>query len=377
MNTPASTIGLAATLRDHFARVVLPIWRGPGFNTAMNLPYEAVSADPAHRPMPVERYRAMACARQLFVFSQAGEASHAHVLFEALLHYFLDKQRGGWFYSVDAQGAPLDTTKDLYTHAFLVFACAEYATRFGNGDALDLVHGTSALIEARFGAQHGLFNAALDADFSTVTGTPVQNPLMHLTEAWLAAREATRDSAFDSALRKLAEAIERTFVHTPTGCIAELPFGVEDNRLEPGHQFEWFWLVRQAGELLEDSGLAGTLSRAFGFAQQHGVDPLTGGVCASLDESGRVKDATQRIWAQSEYLRALATRDDVAAHALLPVQIERFNRRFLHAQGWFECKTSAGDISRADMPSTTPYHLATAYAALPAAPCAAAHIAAA
>jgi mannose-6-phosphate isomerase len=366
MNTPASTIDLAATLRDHFARVVLPIWRGPGFNTAMHLPYEAVSADAGHVPMPVERYRAMACARQLFVFSQAGEAAHAHVLFEALLHYFQDKQRGGWFYSVDAQGAPLDTTKDLYTHAFLVFACAEYAASFDNRDALDLVHSTSALIETRFAAQHGLFNAALDADFSTVTGTPVQNPLMHLTEAWLAAREVTQDSAFDSALRKLADAIERTFVHAPTGCIAELPLGVDDNRLEPGHQFEWFWLIRQAGTLLGGSGLDDSLSRAFEFAQQHGVDPVTGGVCASLDEAGRVKDATQRIWAQSEYLRALATRNDDAARAVLPGQIERFRERFLHAQGWFECKTAAGDVSRADMPSTTPYHLATAYAALPA-----------
>ncbi|CAH2930509.1 MAG: Mannose-6-phosphate isomerase (EC [uncultured Paraburkholderia sp.] len=33
------------------------------------------------------------------------------------------------FYSVDAEGAPLDTTKDLYTHAFVVFAYAEYARR--------------------------------------------------------------------------------------------------------------------------------------------------------------------------------------------------------------------------------------------------------
>jgi mannose-6-phosphate isomerase len=39
----------------------------------------------------------------------------------------------------------------------------------------------------------------------------------------------------------------------------------------------------------------------------------------------------------------------------------------MHPRGWFECKTADGQVSRADMPSTTPYHLATAYAALPAA----------
>jgi mannose/cellobiose epimerase-like protein (N-acyl-D-glucosamine 2-epimerase family) len=365
INLSDSTIALAASLRDHFARVVLPLWRGTGFNAALRLPYEAVSAD-THLPLPVTRYRAMACARQLFVFSQAGDAAHAHVLFDALTHTFQDKQHGGWFYSVDAQGTPLDTTKDLYTHAFVVFACAEYGSRSGNADALDLVRDTSALIETKFTAPDHLFNAALDARFASVSATPIQNPLMHLTEAWLAARAATGDSAFDTALQRLAGAIARTFVHAPTGCIAELPVGSSDNRLEPGHQFEWFWLVRQAGALFDASGLDAALTRAFGFAQQHGVEKDSGGVSASLDETGAILDATQRIWAQTEYLRALATHDDDASRTALPAQIERFQQRFLRPQGWFECKTPAGEVARADMPSTTPYHLATAYAALPA-----------
>jgi len=361
----ASTIALAAGLRDHFNGVILPMWRGPGFNPALRLPYEALVAED-HRPAPVERYRAMACARQLFVFSQAGDAAHAQVLFDSLTRTFQDTEHGGWFYSVDAHGAPLDTVKDLYTHAFVVFACAEYAGRSGNRDALEIVHSTSALIQSRFTADDDLFNAALTADFANVTGTPIQNPLMHLTEAWLAAREATRDNAFDAALRRLAGAVARHFVHAPSGCIAELPVGAPDNRLEPGHQFEWFWLVTQARELFDGSGLAEALPRAFAFARRHGVDQETGGVYASLNEDGQVKDPIQRIWAQTEYLRALASHDDAAVRAALPRQIELFQQRFLRPQGWFECKTSAGEVARADMPSTTPYHLATAFDALPA-----------
>jgi len=374
MSTPASTTAGAAALREHFARVVLPIWRGPGFNEALGLPYEAVAGD-GRTPLPVTRYRAMACARQLFVFSQAGAADHAQRLFDMLLHYFLDHKRGGWFYSVDAQGAPLDTTKDLYTHAFVVFACAEYAARSGNRDARDTLLHTSELIETRFAVRngepaHGLLHAALSADFATVTSGLQQNPLMHLTEAWLAARDATGDAAFDSALGRLGNAIARVFVHAATGCIAELPLVAPlqsegaVNRLEPGHQFEWFWLVRQAGAPLDASGLHEALERAFRFAQQQGVDPVTGGVAAALDESGRMQDATQRIWAQSEYLRALAVHGDAQTRALLPQQIARFSERFLRPQGWFECKTPSGDVARDDMPSTTPYHLATAYAAL-------------
>ena len=102
------------------------------------------------------------------------------------------------------------------------------------------------------------------------------------------------------------------------------------------------------------------------FAEQYGVDPQTGGVCAALDAQGACIDGTQRIWAQTEYLRALATHGGTAASAPLARQIERFAARFLHPRGWFECKTADGQVARADMPSTTPYHLETAYAALPA-----------
>jgi mannose-6-phosphate isomerase len=361
---PASTATAATALRGHFANVVLPMWRGPGFNRALQLPYEALDAA-ADQPLPAQRYRAMACARQLFTFSQAGDMEHARVLFDSLTHAFQDTDHGGWFYSVDALGVPLDTTKDLYTHAFVVFACAQYARRSDNHDALKLVHSTTALIQSNFAADDDLFNAALNVDFSTVTGTPLQNPLMHLTEAWLAACETTRDNVFGAALRRLAGAVARHFVHAPSGCIAELPIGASGNRLEPGHQFEWYWLVRQAGALFDGTGLAEALARAFSFAQEHGVDPDSGGVCASLDEAGNVNDATQRIWAQTEYLRALACHDDPTMRAALPQQIARFQQCFLHERGWFECKTSSGGVARAEMPSTTPYHLATAYAALP------------
>jgi mannose-6-phosphate isomerase len=355
-----NTLPSAASLREHFDRIVLPLWRGPGFNAALRLPYEAV--DPAGaKPLPVTRYRAMACARQLFVFSQAGDAAHAQTLFETLRHTFQDRTHGGWFYSVDAAGAPLDTTKDLYTHAFVVFASAAYGQRFGVAQALELARETSSLIVDRFAAHDGLLNAALDASFASVTGGPLQNPLMHLTEAWLAASEATGDAAFDTAITRLVEALARRFLHEPTGAIAELPIGSADNRLEPGHQFEWFWLASRAGARLGASGLDEALARAFAFAQQHGVDPATGGVVAALDEQGQVIDATQRIWAQTEYLRALATHGDATVRAGLAPQIGRFAPRFLTPQGWVECRSASGEVARADMPSTTPYHLLTAY----------------
>ena len=121
----------------------------------------------------------------------------------------------------------------------------------------------------------------------------------------------------------------------------------------------------------EVATLAGELNTILGWIEQlnevdiSGVDPLTGGVAAALDENGRIVDSGQRIWAQTEYLRALATHGDEAARERLPRQIELFAARFLTPRGWIECRSAEGAITRAEMPSTTPYHLATAYAGLP------------
>jgi mannose-6-phosphate isomerase len=42
-----------------------------------------------------------------------------------------------------------------------------------------------------------------------------------------------------------------------------------------------------------------------------------------------------------------------------------FRARFLHPGGWYECLDTEGAVVRKDMPSTSPYHLATCLAALP------------
>ena len=368
----AVTPPTAATLRAHYERVVLPIWRGPGFNAGLRLAFEAVAED-GSTPLPSQRYRAMACARQLFVFSQAGDIAHADTLFASLRTYFRDTKNGGWFYSVDANGAPHERHKDLYTHAFVIFACAEYAKRAGVAaakEALAMLEETSAVIERRMSiggvGAGGLFSSAMTEDFSTVLGPPLQNPLMHLTEAWLAARETTADPVFDRRLEKLATAFARAFVHSETGCIAELTIGSANNWLEPGHQFEWLFLAEASRHAAFDAvGLNRALFRAFDFVQQFGVDSVTGGVAASLNEQGGVIDSTQRIWAQTEYLRALATHTGDTVRAQLPAQIARFSGRFLRPQGWIESQSAEGVVMRAELPSTTPYHLATAYAALP------------
>jgi mannose-6-phosphate isomerase len=355
---------LFASVQQHFQDVIVPLWQGPGWNADMALPYEALDA--GHQPLPPQRYRAMACARQLYLFSSLigqvpAAEERAAALFRSLQQHFHDAEHGGWFYSIDPQGAPLDQRKDLYTHAFILFACAHYWGKVREPLVESVLNATLEVLAQRFATGDGLYEASLDRDWSSLDSGPLQNPLMHLAEAFLATLSVREDIAVQRALVELCTAMQKRFIDPHHSVLMEKPLGAVDNWFEPGHQFEWYFLL-ESSPLLHGSKLHASLERAFVLTEQLGVDPQTGAVTAMLDLNGSAKDATQRIWAQAEYLRALTLRPN--SEGPVQRQLQALQQRFLHARGWYECRDEQGEVSRKDMPSTTPYHLATCYRGL-------------
>jgi mannose-6-phosphate isomerase len=355
---------LFASVQQHFQDVIVPLWQGPGWNADMALPYEALDAE--HQPLPPQRYRAMACARQLYLFSSLigqvpAAEERAAALFRSLQQHFHDAEHGGWFYSVDPHGAPLDQRKDLYTHAFILFACAHYWDKVREPLVESVLNAVLEVVAQRFATGDSLYEASLDRDWSSLESGPLQNPLMHLAEAFLATLSVRKDVAVQDALVELCTAMQKRFIDPQHGVLMEKPLGAVDNWFEPGHQFEWYFLL-ESSSLLRGSTLHAALERAFALTEQLGVDPQTAAVRASLDLDGRPKDATQRIWAQAEYLRALTLRPN--SEGSVQRQLQALQQHFLHVGGWYECRDENGDVSRKDMPSTTPYHLATCYRGL-------------
>ncbi|WP_207865617.1 AGE family epimerase/isomerase [Pseudomonas sp. 58(2021)] len=355
---------LFGAVQQHFLNVIVPLWQGPGWNADMALPYEALDA--AHQPLAPQRYRAMACARQLYLFSSLiGVVDNAEVraaaLFRSLQRHFHDAEHGGWFYSIDPQGKPLDQRKDLYTHAFILFACAHYWDKTREPLVASTLNAALEVIGRRFATGDGLYEACLDRDWITLETGPLQNPLMHLAEAFLATLAVREDPQTQQALSELCTAMHKRFIEPQQGVLMEKPLGAVDNWFEPGHQFEWYFLL-ESSPLLRGSKLHAALDRTFSFTEQQGVEADTGAVLAMLDPQGHRKDSTQRIWAQAEYLRALTLRPGSESAVLR--QLQALQQRFLHAGGWHECRDDQGEVSRKDMPSTTPYHLATCYAGL-------------
>lgn len=355
-----------AAVQAHFRQVIVPLWQGPGWNAELALPYEALS--PAHQPLPPQRYRAMACARQLYVFASLIDdpafpdaAERAAALFRSLQSHFHDAEHGGWFYSIDPHGAPLDQRKDLYTHAFIIFACAHYWAKVREPLVESVLNAALQVVLEQFSTGNGLYEASLDQDWSSLGSGPLQNPLMHLAEAFLATLSVREDPTVQSALLALTDAMQQHFIEPVHNVMLEKPRGAVDNWFEPGHQFEWLFLLASS-PLLRGTALHGSLDRAFGFAEQVGVDPQSGAVCGMLAPDGTLRDGTQRIWAQAEYLRALTLRPEGAER--VQRQLLALQQRFLYTGGWYECRDGQGNVSREDMPSTTPYHLATCYSGL-------------
>ncbi|WP_213875500.1 AGE family epimerase/isomerase [Pseudomonas sp. dw_358] len=352
---------LVDATRTHFLQKVMPLWLGPGWDAELALPYEALDA--SHAPLPPQRYRAMACARQLYLFAshidQPGARERAAALFRSLQRHFHDAEHGGWFYSIDPQGQPLDRSKDLYTHAFIIFACAHYWAAVSEPLVESVLDAALEIVATRFASEDDLYASSLAEDWADNGSGALQNPLMHLTEAFLATLAVRDDEQVKTDLLALADAMQRHFIEPVRGLMLEKPCGAVDNWFEPGHQFEWFYLLESCA-LMHDHPLRHSVARCFAFSEQFGVQD--GVVLSMLEPDGRVRDGTRRIWAQAEYLRALTLRGD--AQPRVAQQLKVFREKFLHADGWYECRDAEGKVSRSDMPSTTPYHLETCYKAL-------------
>jgi mannose/cellobiose epimerase-like protein (N-acyl-D-glucosamine 2-epimerase family) len=366
---PQPDLNKISALGHHFQKIILPLWQSNGWNSDLRLPYESLDSA-SGLPLVAKYYRAMACARQLYIFSHEATsgstiAARADELFASLQFYFSDSQ-GGWIYSVDATGRPLDETQDLYTYAFIIFACAEYYKKSENPSALQVMLQTIELVEQLFSDSNGLYVAALGKDFVGINSRAVQNPIMHLTEAYLSAYRIDGDLRHQRRLQEIGANIIDRFVDKSNGCIAESPQGEPGNHIEPGHQFEWFSLVIGCPEVFGGSELELALRRAFCFAQLYGVDSSALGVKASISTDGKVLDARQRIWAQTEFARALAVEGSPQSIMTLTRWAEYYRIRFLHTGGWHELLDTSGNALRMDMPSSTPYHLFSAYSTIQA-----------
>ena len=367
-------------LRRHVRQELLPLWDRYGWDAAHGGFFSRLSHH--LEPLPDGFKRLVVQMRQLYGYSIAGRpgegqewaAQVADRTFAHLRQRFWDPTHGGWYLTTSPEGEPLDRSKDAYAHAFAILGLAHYHHLRPRAGAGDLAFETLDLLERHLrDPHHAGFQEGAHADWSPRAAPRRHNPHMHLLEALLALLEVSGEERCRVAARRLVRLFwERLYVRTERGLPEtfgpdwSLPSHPSATHAEPGHHFEWYWLLDRAGRLGVERPPADPMQALFGFAEQCGVDPRDGGVVDRVDLDGAVLDAGKRVWPQTEYLKALAIRLEASPGASARRQLEKrlaaCCARYVDPghRGWLEQADARGTIVSDAMNATTVYHVLTA-----------------
>jgi mannose/cellobiose epimerase-like protein (N-acyl-D-glucosamine 2-epimerase family) len=82
--------------------------------------------------------------------------------------------------------------------------------------------------------------------------------------------------------------------------------GREGRICEPGHQFEWGWLLLRWGKLTGRADATAAALRMIEAGETHGIDVENGVAINALLDDFSVDDANARLWPQTERIKAAA-----------------------------------------------------------------------
>lgn len=355
--------------RDWCFTHALPLWTGPGLDRAQGGVTEALTFDGA--PAPLDYKRTRVCGRQLYVYSHAtllgfgpGAEAAEHAYTFLTRHAWLGPEHG-WARRISTSGAILDPTPDLYDLAFALFGLGWYARAGGPPDCWMWIDRTLSVLERKFHHSSGFgYWHALPSH-----GPRLQNPHMHLLEAALAGLEAGPHPALERLARKLVELFCTRLYDAQTNTLAEYfadnwsrapgPTGMIT---EPGHQFEWAWILTQAERLL-GLNLATEIEGIFAFAERYGVDANTGVVFAQVREDGVPLDRGTRTWPTTERIKAHLALFELRGHDPRPGITQSLRRLFeanlsTDIPGlWYDAHDADGRGLAPYAPASTLYHV--------------------
>ena len=289
--------GDVATLRPWLLDHVCPFWLERIIDPAGGFFEELDSLGSAvTRP----RRTTLVQARLTYVFSHAyllngdpafGEAARHGVAF---LMRAARAPDGGWFRAVSVEGATLDNARDTYDHAFVLFALAWYFRATNDASAIQLADATWQSMQERLAdPRHGGFFEEFAPGRGAMKLPRRQNPHMHLLEAMLALHAATGEKNWLRRATALVDLFKRRFVDPQTGALIE--FFAEDWTVapaaegalrEPGHQFEWVWLLHEYYRLSRDDSVTSTRS-ACSPSARHSASSAAGELAARCSTARR------------------------------------------------------------------------------------------
>ncbi|RWM18354.1 MAG: AGE family epimerase/isomerase [Mesorhizobium sp.] len=169
--------------------------------------------DPTGKPLPGKAVRpihttarAVHCYVIASLLGRPGSDRMIDHGMQYLWHCHRDAKHGGYMWSLDDDG-PKDTTKQGYGHAFVLLA-ASSAKLVGHPLADGMLADVTTTLNERFWEeQHGAIAEEFERDWAPTRGYRGQNSNMHLTEALMAAYEATAGQEYLRKAERIADLI--------------------------------------------------------------------------------------------------------------------------------------------------------------------------
>ena len=250
-----------------------------------------------------------------------------------------DQRHGGYVWSLDDEGH-VDPTKQAYGHAFVLLA-ASSATLVGHPLAPQMLADVTEVINTRFwDDKAGAVREEFANDWSNISTYRGQNSNMHLTEALMAAFEATGDRSYLTKAERIAELIiarnavplgHRVAEHFHQDWTLDDTYKHESEMFRPsgttpGHWLEWARLLYQLWVLgsKSHSWMPDAARNLFRSAIDLGWDQVHGGFFYTLDWDNKPAMREKLWWPVAEAIGAAAF---ISAH---DVTEDYF-------QAWYRC----------------------------------------
>lgn len=352
----------------------LPIWAVHGLDGDNGGYVEQLTKE--GRDAEVGYKRTRVAARQVYVFSHAAILgwSAGNELAAPGIDYLINRvwqgADKGFARQLSQTGDVEDPTPDLYDHAFVLFGFAWRHKATKDALSREWMHRTLDFVEThmRHPSGEGFWNTL------PPEGWRQQNPHMHLTEACLAAYEATGEERFAVTARQLIALFRTRLFNASTATLGEYftddwsPAPGEDGQIvEPGHQMEWAWILNAARKQLGIE-TAAEIRALISFAETHGVDPASHVTYNSVTRAGAPLDRGSRTWPNTERMKAavaLWELDGVDPWPVIGSSCQLLMQQFLTREPaglWNDAFDAEGhDLSRS-VPASTLYHIFLAFA---------------
>lgn len=290
---------------------VYPLWFQKGIDKKNGGFVESISF--SGEPMDVPR-RAMVQARQIYSFLTGAKLGccnkdSASLAIEQGTHYLMKHfslSSGAFMYSINSDGTPKSANPDLYTQAFALFGLAQAYSLKPTSEIKDRAKALVKYLYRERKVPGGGFT-----ELDEKGGVSYKsNPHMHLFESAIAWMQIDADQEWKDLGRELITLCLNKFIDPKTQVLGEY-FDEKWNHIkedgnfiyEPGHQYEWAWLMSLYQDLTGQD-LKAVRHQLFLLAEKYGVSSTRKVVFDEMWSNYSPKTQSSRFWPQCERIKA-------------------------------------------------------------------------